>query len=171
MNIMQVLHKGREEATEPPKIQCLPYVRGLSEKLERVCIPLGVKAAFRPMRTLRQAQVKVKTPIPEEKKKGVMYEVPCKDCHRVHIGATKRTLKVRLGEHKQAVRRGDPKNGIAVHAHESNHVVDWDDAQVRSVSGYWQRRKALEKAGIDGSSRNGLGFHIRAATQQASWEL
>ena len=93
------------------------------------------------MKTLRQALVKVKTPIPEEKKKGVMYEVPCKDCHRVHIGATKRTLKVRLGEHKQAVRRGDPKNGIAVHAHESNHAIDWDDAQVRrSVSGYWQRR-------------------------------
>ena len=110
MNIMQVLHKGSEEATEPPKILCLPYVRGLSEKVERVCTPLGVKAAFRPMRTLRQALVKVKTPIPEEKKKGVMYEVPCKDCHRVHIGVTKRTQKVRLGEHNEAVRRGDPKN-------------------------------------------------------------
>ena len=54
---------------------------------------------------------------------------------RVYIGETKRTLKVRLGEHKQAVRRGDPKNGIAVHTH--NHTIDWDDAQVRrSVSGY-----------------------------------
>ena len=32
----------------------------------------------------------------------------------------KRTLNVRLGEHKQAVRRGDPNNGIAVHAHETS---------------------------------------------------
>ena len=31
-------------------------------------------------------------------------------------------LKVRLGEHKQAVKRGDPKNGIAIHAHESQHA-------------------------------------------------
>ena len=77
-----------------------------------MCTPLGVKAAFRPMKTLRQALVKVKTPIPEEKKKGVMYEVPCKDCHRVHIGATKRTLKVRLGEHKQAVRRAIPRTAL-----------------------------------------------------------
>ena len=25
---------------------------------------------------------------------------------------------MRLGEHKQAVRRGDPNNGITIHAHE-----------------------------------------------------
>ena len=25
-------------------------------------------------------------------------------------------------------------------AHESNNAIDWDDAQVRSVSGHWQRR-------------------------------
>ena len=55
--------------TEPPKILCQPYVRGLSERLDRVCTPLGVKVAFTPMRTL----VNVKTPIPEEKKKGVVY--------------------------------------------------------------------------------------------------
>jgi len=39
------------------------------------------------------------------------------------------------------VKRGDLKNGIAVHAHESHHVIDWDYATVkRTVSGYWQRR-------------------------------
>ena len=86
--------------TEPLKILCLPYVRGLSGKLESV------------------------------------------HSSRSQSGLqTKRTLKGRLGEHKQEVRRGDPKNGIAVHAHESNHAIDWDGAQVRrSVSGYWQRR-------------------------------
>ena len=52
------------------------------------------------------------TPIPEEKKKGVVYEVPCKDCHRVYIGKTKRTPKVRLGGHKQAVKRGDLMRGL-----------------------------------------------------------
>ena len=39
-------------------------------------------------------------------------------------------LKVRLGEHKQAVKRGEPKNGIAVHAHETQHGIDWNGAQV-----------------------------------------
>ena len=68
----------------------------------------------------------------------MVYEVPCKECHQTYIAETKRTLKVRLGEHKQAVKRGDPKNGIAVHAHESNQVIDLDGARVKrsGMTGY-----------------------------------
>ena len=71
----------------------------------------------------------------------MVYEVPCKDCSKTYIGETKRTLNVRLSEYKQVVKRGDPKNGIAVHAHESHHSIDWDGATVeRTVTNYWQRR-------------------------------
>ncbi|MDA8003043.1 MAG: GIY-YIG nuclease family protein [Alphaproteobacteria bacterium] len=126
---------------DAPKIICLPYVKGISEKIERICTPLGVKAAFRPVRTIRKTLMKVKTPIPEAKKKSVVYEVPCKECDGVYIGETKRTLKIRLGEHKSAVKRGDPKNGIAVHAHETKHAINWDEAKVRRcVNGFWQRK-------------------------------
>ena len=58
------------------RMMCLPYVQGLSEKLERVCTSLGVKAVFKPARTLRQTLVWVKTRIPEERRRGVVYEVP-----------------------------------------------------------------------------------------------
>ena len=75
---------------------------------------IRVKAVFKPAKTLRQTLMRVKTRILEEKR-GVVYEVPCKECHQTYIGETKRTLKVRLSEHKQAVKRGDTKNGIAVH--------------------------------------------------------
>ena len=76
----------------------------------------------------------------EEERSGL--RGPCKECHQTYIGETKRTLKVRLGEHKQAVKRGDPKNGIAVHAHESNHMIDWDGVRVKrsGMTGYWQRK-------------------------------
>ncbi len=85
-----------------------------------MCTPLGVRATFKPMKIMRQTLMKVKTRIPEEKK---------------------RKLKVRLGEHKQAVKRGDPKNGIAVHAHKSHHAIVWDGTTVKtSVTRYWQRR-------------------------------
>ena len=89
--------------------------------------------------------MRVKTRIPEEKKTGVIYEVPCKECPQTYIGETKRTLNVRLSEHKQAVKRGDPKNGIAVHAHESNHMIDWDGARVkRSGMNNYRRRRTTE---------------------------
>ena len=48
----------------------------------------------------------------------------------LHWG-TKRTLKARLGEHRQAVKSGNPKNGIAVHAHNTQHAIDWMGARVR----------------------------------------
>ena len=59
--------------------------------------PLGVKANFKPMKTMRQTLMKVKTCIPEEKRRTVVYEVPCKDSNKTYIGERKRTLKVRLG--------------------------------------------------------------------------
>ena len=78
--------------------------------------------------------------IPEEKKREVVYEVPCKECHLSYIGEMKRTLRVRIGEHKQAVKREEPRNGIVVHTHQSQHIINWDGAKMkRSVSGYWKR--------------------------------
>ena len=83
----------------------------------------------------------VKNCIPEEKNREVVYELHCITAHLSYIGETKRTLRVRIGEHKQAVKWGDLRNGIAVHAHQSQHAINWDGAKVkRSVSGYWKRR-------------------------------
>ena len=47
----------------------------------------------------------------------------------------------RLVEHKAAVRRGDTNNGIAVHAWDHQHRVDWEKASVlKQEPGYWKRR-------------------------------
>ena len=59
----------------------------------------------------------------------------------VYVGETKRTLKVRLSEHRQVVKRGDPKNGIAVHVQKTNHHIYWEDTTVqRRAEGFWLRR-------------------------------
>ena len=63
------------------------------------------------------------------------------DFDGVHIGESKRTLKVRLTEHKCAVVRSDVNNGIAVHVAKNEHSIDWGNARVvRSVREYWERR-------------------------------
>ena len=66
----------------------------------------------------------VKNCIPEEKKREVVYEVPWKECHLSYIGEMKGTLRVRIGEHTQAVKRENKRNGSAVHAHQSQHAID-----------------------------------------------
>ena len=113
--------------------RCIPYVRGLSEKIDKVCKSLNrvtVKTVFKPIRTLRQALVEVKNKIPAEIKKGVIYEILCKDCSKVYMGETGRTLKKRMQEHKYAVRRFNRRNGIAVHVEQEDHRIDWDNARI-----------------------------------------
>ena len=96
---------------------------------------------FRTAQTLRQQLVKVKNPRPELLMKNVIYEVPCQDCASVYIGETGRCLQVRLREHRGAVRRCDKKNGIAAHAWDRDHRVNWDAARVICTEPfYWKRR-------------------------------
>ena len=72
-----------------------------------------VCSVFKPCRTIRQMLVRVKNGIPEDRRKGVIYEIPCKDCEKLYIGETGRTLKKRVSEHKQAVRKFNMNNGVA----------------------------------------------------------
>ena len=75
--------------------------------------------------------MQVKNRTPEQKQTGVVYEILCKDFPEVYVGETKRTLKVRLSEHRQAVKRGDPNNSIAVHVQKANHCINWEGAPVQ----------------------------------------
>ena len=127
-----------------PKLLRLPYIPELSERIERVCRPLGVKTVCKSRGTLRNSLVRVKQPREDKKKKGVIYEVPCQDCECVYIGETSRTLEKRLSEHKNAVKKHDTKNGIAVHSWANQHQVDWEAAKTREVEGNYWRRRVLE---------------------------
>ena len=119
-------------------------MRGLSEKIHRICCKLGLRTVFRSHKTLRQQLIQVKAHIPEEDRKGVVYEVPCTDCDHTYIGETGRTLRKRLTEHKAAVRRQDQNNGIAVHAWRINHRPDWESASVKTTAKHYWKRRILE---------------------------
>ena len=132
------------DAADNPKILYLPYIQHITEPIQRVCRKLGVKIVFRTPQTLRQQLVRLKTARPKLKKKNVIYKVPCLDCTSVYIGETGRCLQVRLTEHKVAVRRGDRKNGIATHAWDHNHRVNWEGAQVIQTEPFYWKRRVLE---------------------------
>ena len=109
----------------------IPYIKGVSEKIERICHPLGIQVICKSTNNLRQSLMKVKSTRPDELKKGVVYEVPCTDCECVYnIGETGRSLEMRLKEHRYAVKTKDSRNGIVVHADTHNHKVNWQAASV-----------------------------------------
>ena len=76
-----------------------------------------MRVVFKSNGTLRQLLTKVKSPVPEMRKKDVVYTISCQDCDSQYIGETGRALGRRVTEHKYAVKTGDQKNGVAVHAY------------------------------------------------------
>ena len=127
-----------------PKLLLLPYIDGVTERIECVCHPLGIRVSCGYRGNMRVASVKVKQPTPELDKKGVVYEVPCGECNHVYNGETGRTLRKRRTEHKAAVKKYDNKNGIAVHAWKSGHQVDWESAKVKNVVPNLAHRRITE---------------------------
>ena len=47
--------------------------------------------------------MKVKNTIPDEAKKGVVYDIPRADCETMYIGETSHSLQMRMTKHKHAV--------------------------------------------------------------------
>ena len=111
---------ANEITTKPPSL-FLPYVQWLSEKIQIACWRLGVKTVFKSSGALRQLLTRLKTKMPELKRKGVVYRIPCRDCEAGYIGETGRSLQKRITEHKYAVKTNDRRNGIAVHCWDMGH--------------------------------------------------
>ena len=68
--------RKRRQEDKPPTL-FLPYVKGISEKIEVTCTKLGVRAVFKSKGTLRQTLTRVKSRTSALKKKGVVYKIPC----------------------------------------------------------------------------------------------
>ena len=64
------------ESQTPPKLLLIPYIPEVSERIERLCCPLGVRTVCKSRGTLRSSLVQVKQTRQDRKKKGVIYEVP-----------------------------------------------------------------------------------------------
>ncbi|XP_072020645.1 uncharacterized protein [Amphiura filiformis] len=107
----------------------LPFIEGLSQKLQRIFKSYGVATSFRPHSTLRKLLVAPKDPTPTEKKSGVVYEIPCGECTSSYIGQTGRQLGDRLKEHKSTA-PSRKRSAVAEHKTESHHNIDWESTKV-----------------------------------------
>ncbi len=87
----------------------------LVRKLSEFAVPEH-QVNFQTSTTLRKLLVHVQQETPMEKKKGVVYSIPCMDSNSVYVGETGWNLEKGLKEHLYAVKRMDEKNGISVHA-------------------------------------------------------
>ena len=123
----------------------LPYLGGLLESLRRVLSPLAIQVTFRPLRTLRQELVHPKDLALINRRKGVVYSIPCAECPHAYTGQTGRSLDHRLQEHRRALKNRDvAASAIAEHVFSCNHKVDLSKASVIDAHPHTQTRCMLD---------------------------
>ncbi len=147
--VRSVLYSNRNR-TRPTEGQlpfrwCIPFVEGVSEKLSRIAKSFGVKTFFSACPTVSSNLVKMKDPVPNESKAGIVYCMKC-SCGKCYIGQTGRQLNSRLNEHKIAIRKKDDKNAMAVHLKNADplHQVTLEETTVLHQEKHWRKREIKE---------------------------
>ena len=109
------LDKRMENNTRKLTKVCLPYVKELAERIQKICSPNDIRTVFTSGSTFWRYLFRVKPPTEFNMTKNCVYSIPC-SCGKIYKSETGHPLKVRLEEHWKAVIRGEiEKSGMADH--------------------------------------------------------
>ena len=123
----------------------LPYIKGCSERISRVLKRFNIKSHYKPLNKLSNIFGLPKDPVEQNKKCGVVYEVPCADCDKVYVGQTGNSLETRLKQHQAACRLFQiEKSALAEHSVQADHRINWSDAKVITSETRWRQRLLAE---------------------------
>ena len=117
----------------------LPYVQGVSEKIDRILKQQKVKVAYKPQQTINSLFPRPKELDDSDRQKpGTVYKINCTQCNFVyyHDGQTERSLKTRIAEHKKlkkAVASFDQNSKVASHVHQLSHNMNFANVNVVGV--------------------------------------
>ena len=138
----------------------LPYVEGVTEKIDRVMKKHDIATAMRPHTTLRRLLVHPKDKCDMTEDGELVYQIPCRDCDMSYVCETGRLFKYRLEEHKKDVnsvpvqqfarnaRKQSQstlnKSALTDHTTVENHEIDWAGAKVLDKESHKRRRHVRE---------------------------
>ena len=87
---------------------------------------VGIGVAMKPHFTLSSIFWKPKDPIEFKEKRGLVYQISCRDFDAIYIGEMGRSVKTRKMEHACAARNFNPeKSALCQQVLEHDHVIDW----------------------------------------------
>ena len=96
------LNRRIEDNTQKLTMVCLPYVKGLTERIQKICSPHYIRTIFTSGSTLWRYLFWIKPPMEFNMIKNCVYSIPC-SCGKIYKRETGHPLKVRLEEHQKAV--------------------------------------------------------------------
>ena len=134
----------------------LPYVQGVTERIQRSMKKHGIETPCRPHLTLRQILVHPKDKIEELQKCGVVYDISCFNCPQHYIGETGRKLCTRLDEHMKETEKVNTKtktrstsvsedtskfkSAVSEHTRDNNHIMNFDSIKIIDREDHKKRR-------------------------------
>lgn len=123
-----------EPGAEETKRISLPFYPKVTNQIKTTLRQHGLHVVHRSDNTLRELLCNLKDKVPPDEQSGI-YQIPCRDCSAVYIGQTRRKIKTRIKEHKNAVDANKPnESSVAVHTSNNNHNINWEEAKlIKSV--------------------------------------
>ncbi|KAL9986803.1 hypothetical protein ACROYT_G001002 [Oculina patagonica] len=131
---------GTKEPENEKKIYAsAPYIKGISERLQRAFKSHEVTLIHKPVNSLRSQLVHVKDKTSNLKKCGTVYQVQCEQCNKEYVGETSRLLETRMKEHQS-------RNSSAIHEHcrLEGHSVDTSKTKVLATEINTFKRRVKE---------------------------
>ena len=154
----------------------LPYIAGVTEKVQRIFRKHNIGSAVKPQTSLRNILVHAKDKQDNEDKAGVVYEIPCQNCDKTYIGETGRRFGTRKKEHKtetdkmtdrkftRTARKDsqniEMKSSIADHAATENHLINWDNTNILARDDARNTRWIRESIWIRRKANNDMKQHL-----------
>ena len=155
----------------------IPYIKGVTEKLQRIYNKHHIATAIKPHQTLRHILVHPKDKEDKLKKCGVVYKINCKNCTKSYIGETGRKLETRVLEHQKEADQASNiistrsqrktsltqlnKSAITDHVCQQNHIIDWEEVNVIDREDNRQKRQIRESIQIKMNGVNNMTIEMR----------
>ena len=119
---------------------CLPYVKGVSDRVKNILTGVGIRVSFKPVLTLANIFGKPKMKHSDDRTKVIVYKFKCRSCSFTYIGESKRCWCSRWLEHKPGVRR-ENFSAIKEHAESTGHDAQKSDVIIleKGIKNYDQR--------------------------------
>lgn len=113
-------------------IRCpLPYVKGLTEKIQHILKPHNLTVASQNTNNINYLFTKLKNKKDKRKQTHVIYSIPCIDCNGIYIGQTKQYIENRIKAHKNSTLGKNRENtALKKHGEENNHKFDYENYSI-----------------------------------------
>ena len=119
-------------------------MQDVSEPISRILTKAGIEVALRRHYTLSSLFRKLKD-IYFEQKRGLVYQISCRDCNAVYAGETGRSVRTRKREHADVVKTfNTKKSALSKHVMDFDYRVDWDGVKILKSESHTYRRRVAE---------------------------